>query len=193
MADNDPKPLNRREFLRYGLAGAAALTFGGIGGRALTQSKPNATRWQIDPSLCVQCEKCATECVLTPSAVKCFHAFNMCGYCDWCFGYFQSDAKERSTAAENQLCPTGALVRRYVEEPYYQYVIDEPLCIGCGICVKGCNNFGNGSLFLQIDQSLCVHCNDCAIARQCPAGAIVRVDDAHPYLLKGKTRPGSVE
>ena len=37
-------------------------------------------------------------------------------------------------AAENQACPTGAITRRFVETPYYEYTIDEELCNGCGKC-----------------------------------------------------------
>ena len=142
--------------------------------------------WQLDPAKCVQCGRCATECVLAPSAVKCVHAFNMCGYCKLCFGYFQPGADALTSDAENQLCPTGAIRRGFVEEPYFEYTIDESLCIGCGKCVKGCGLFGNGSLHLQVRHDRCVHCNECAIARACPADAFRRVPATQPYLLKGR-------
>jgi len=144
--------------------------------------------WQLDPAKCVQCGGCATNCVLNPSAVKCVHAFKMCGYCKLCFGYFQPGANALNSGAENQLCPTGAIKRTFVEDPYYEYTIDESLCIGCGKCVKGCNLFGNGSLFLQVRHDRCVHCNECSIARRCPAGAYRRVPANQPYLLKGEIR-----
>ena len=57
-------------------------------------------------------------------------------------------------------------------------------CIGCGICVKGCNAFGNGSMLLQIKHDRCVNCNECAIAKVCPAQAISRVPANKPYLLR---------
>ncbi len=88
--------------------------------------------------------------MLKLSAVKCVHAFAVCGYCDLCFGYFPPQLNQRDTAAENQMCPTGTIKRTFVEDPYYQYTIDQSLCVGCGKCVKGCNAMGNGSLFLQI-------------------------------------------
>jgi electron transport complex protein RnfB len=109
----------------------------------------------------------------------------MCGYCTLCFGYFRPDAAELETGAENQLCPTGALVRRFVEDPYYEYTIDESLCVGCGKCVKGCNTFGNGSLHLQVRHDRCVDCNECSIARACPAQAFRRVPASRPYRFKG--------
>jgi Na+-translocating ferredoxin:NAD+ oxidoreductase subunit B len=142
------------------------------------------TVWQLDPTKCVQCGRCATNCVLTPSAVKCFHQFSLCGYCKLCFGYFQPSAKTLSAAAEGQVCPTGAIKRKFVEDPYYEYTIDESLCIGCGKCVKGCGSFGNGSLLLQVKHDRCVNCNECSIARNCPAGAYKRVSADSPYILK---------
>lgn len=174
---------SRRGFLRAALAAVAAAA----GALAVSRSRRRATVWQLDPAKCVQCGKCATRCVLAPSAVKCVHAFSICGYCRLCFGYFRPGAAELTEAAENQLCPTGAIRRSFVEEPYYQYVIDENLCIGCGKCVKGCTTFGNGSLHLQVRHDRCVNCNECAIAKACPAQAYRRVPADKPYLMKGST------
>jgi len=142
------------------------------------------TVWQIDPLKCNQCGKCATNCVLELSAVKCIHQYAMCGYCDLCTGYFTADPISLNTAAENQQCPTGAIQRTFVEDPYYQYTIDEELCIGCGVCVKGCGSFGNGSLYLQIRHNRCLNCNECAIAAACPTQAIRRVPASRPYITK---------
>jgi Na+-translocating ferredoxin:NAD+ oxidoreductase subunit B len=141
--------------------------------------------WQLDPAKCIQCGKCAENCVLSPSAVKCMHVYAMCGYCDLCGGYLKAGTTTISTGAENQLCPTNAINRRFVEDPYFQYTINEPLCIGCGKCVKGCVAFGNGSLQLQVNHKICVNCNQCGIARNCPADAWSRIPADDPYLLKG--------
>ena len=140
--------------------------------------------WQIDPFKCTQCGQCKTNCVQTPSAVKCVHAFVMCGYCDLCGGYLRQGVKNISTGAENQLCPTGAITRKFVEDPYFEYTFNEDLCDGCGKCVKGCLDFGNGSLYLQIKQDLCVNCNDCSIARKCPSNAISRISADQQYIPK---------
>jgi electron transport complex protein RnfB len=110
----------------------------------------------------------------------------MCGYCDLCTGYFRPEPPSLNSGAENQLCPTGAIKRTFVEDPYFEYTIDERLCIGCGKCVKGCNAFGNGSLFLQVHHDRCQHCNECAIAVACPSQAYCRVPADQPYLLKNK-------
>jgi electron transport complex protein RnfB len=140
--------------------------------------------WQLDPNKCVKCGQCATNCVLTESAVKCVHSYAICGYCRLCFGFFQPGTPVLSEGAENQMCPTGALARRFVEEPYYEYTIDEPLCVGCGKCVKGCNTFGNGSLFLQVRHDRCKNCNECSIARSCPSEAYSRVPADSPYIFR---------
>lgn len=179
--------MNRRDFL--GLVGrvGAAVGLTWIGARSgaadLFKTAPS-TVWQIDPDVCIGCDRCRTACVLLPSAVKCVQAYAQCGYCDLCGGYFQPKAKERTTGAENQICPTGAIKRTFVEDPYYEYRIVEDLCVGCAKCVVGCADFGNASLFLQIKHDRCVGCNECAIARICPAHAISRVPRSQPYKLR---------
>ena len=189
QADKKETPkLTRRQILRAGLQGAAVVAIGtGAASLAVRTAKADEKYiWQLDPEKCIQCGNCATYCVLNPSAVKCVHAYAMCGYCKMCTGYFPLEPIEQNTAAENQLCPTGAINRSFVEDPYYEYTIDEAKCIGCGKCVKGCSTAGNGSLFLQIRHDRCVNCNECSIAVACPAQAFRRVPAGKPYLLKGR-------
>jgi len=183
MEENKSK--SRREFINDGMRLSLALALGGIGGLSLSKVIKDDYVWQIDPFLCTQCGRCATECVLSPSAVKCVHAYDLCGYCDLCGGYLKPDANERTTAAENQLCPTAAIERKFIEEPYFEYKINEDLCIGCAKCVKGCTAFGNGSLHQQIIHDICVNCNECSIARVCPSDAISRVKASEAYNVKG--------
>jgi len=140
--------------------------------------------WQIDPELCIACGLCETQCVLPVSAVKAVHTKQVCGYCDLCGGYYRTNVKELNTAAENLMCPTGAIQRKFIEEPYFEYSVIEELCTSCGKCVKGCNAFGNGALHLQIKQELCKNCNECHIARSCPAGAIKKVQALKRLYLK---------
>jgi electron transport complex protein RnfB len=179
-------PVPRRIFLRRSLTTLAGISLGGIGGVLFTRSAGEKTVWQLDPDICIQCEKCSTNCVLPQSAVKCVHSYSMCGYCDLCSGYLKPGAKIRDTGAESQLCPTGAIKRTFVENPYFEYKVDRELCIGCGKCVKGCGAFGNGSLYLQVMQDLCLHCNECSIARSCPSNAYKRVPISTPYILRGE-------
>lgn len=169
------KGYDRREFINNGVRLTLGLTVVGTGALAIARSSTGKDYvWQIDPFKCTQCGRCATECVKATSAVKCVHAFDLCGYCDLCSGYFKPGAK-LETGAENQLCPTAAIQRKFIEEPFFEYVIDEELCIGCAKCVKGCAAFGNGSLQLQIRHDLCLNCNQCSIASACPSDAISRV------------------
>ena len=169
--------------LRYGALGL----LGSTGGAAVFAGKKNNTQntvWQIYPEICIACGNCATYFVMEESAVKCVHAYAVCGYCRICFGFFGPEPADINEAAENQLCPTGAIKRTFVEDPYYEYIIDEPLCMGCGKCVLGCNTFGNSSLFLQVRHDRCLNCNECSIAAACPSGAFKRVPADKPYLLK---------
>jgi Na+-translocating ferredoxin:NAD+ oxidoreductase subunit B len=189
MTDESNARLNRRRFVGDMLLGAGVLGLGG-GAVALATAKGQANEmvWQIDPHQCIACGNCATYCVLDESAVKCVHSHEMCGYCELCTGYFEPEPLALDTGAENQLCPTGAIVRKFIEDPYYEYHIDEPLCIGCVKCVKGCTMFGNGSLHLQVLHDRCVNCNECAIAVACPSQAFRRVPADQPYLLKTRER-----
>lgn len=185
MAMNAEKKIKRREFLNTGIRMGIGAGLGAIGIGLTVRAVSGKPIWQLDPAKCIQCGKCATSCVLQTSAVKCVHVTDMCGYCDLCSGYLRPNVKELNTAAENRLCPNDAIVRTFIEEPYFEYTIIEELCNGCGKCVKNCGAFGNGSLQLQIQQKLCVNCNQCAIARVCPSEAFSRVDNNTPYLLKG--------
>jgi len=162
-----------------GMTAAGALT-----GALADRAAPAREVWQIDPTKCVRCGRCATECVLPQSAVKCVNSFDICGYCDLCTGYFEPDPIDLNTGAENLLCPTGALIRKFIEDPYYEYTIDEDLCIGCAKCVEGCELFGNGSLYLQVRHDRCLNCNECSIAKVCAGDAFVRVPADRPYLFK---------
>ena len=176
----------RRELLRAVCRGTAVIGIVGAAGflAVKKQTSTDATVWQIDPNRCIGCGGCAYRCVLTVSAVKCFHNFAMCGYCDLCTGFFDPQPIARHAGGENQLCPVGAIFRRAIEPPYFEYDIDEDLCIGCGKCVDGCVSLGNGSLFLQINQKLCKQCNQCSIALHCPSEAIHKVPASQPYRLK---------
>jgi len=189
-AGEKPSGSDRRGFMKNGLRAIAALGVTGGAVAAARASDDSEMVWQIDPEKCTMCGNCATACVLSPSAVKCVHAYDVCGYCKLCGGYHNASALEPDTAAENMLCPTDAIIRTFIEDPYYQYSIDEDLCIGCAKCVEGCDDFGNGSLYLQIRQSICVNCNDCAIAKVCEGDAISRVPASQPYIPKGSRFKG---
>ncbi len=179
-------PPTRRNLLSWLLRAGTGSVVAALVYRASGFHRSGRMVWQLDPRKCIQCGKCETACVLQPSAVKCTHGYAMCGYCKLCFGFFKPDAPRLDEAAENQICPTGAIARKFIEAPYFEYSIKEPLCTGCGLCVKSCANFGNGSLYLQVRHDRCKNCNTCRIAELCPAQAFVRVPEESPYLLKEK-------
>ena len=83
-----PEPtgnLTRRGLLQNSVRG---LCLFGTGAGAVLLARGASRRemvWQIDPHKCTACGNCETHCVLTPSAVKCAHSFEMCGYCKLCF------------------------------------------------------------------------------------------------------------
>ncbi|GHV66925.1 hypothetical protein FACS1894199_11360 [Bacteroidia bacterium] len=183
---SNPNPVTRRNFLRMSGSIVAGGAIASLSGVLMKNSLAGETDyfWQIDPTKCTYCGRCETNCVLSISAVKCVHTHKVCGYCDLCGGYYRTNVKDLNTAAENMRCPTGAIKRVYVEDPYFEYTIDESLCIGCGKCAKGCNSFGNGSLYMQVKQDLCKNCNECKISKVCPSNAIQRVPYAKAYILK---------
>lgn len=189
---DDNRKLDRRKFVGGGLriAGAAGL----IGVTGLVAAKKGRSEkfvWQIDPDKCIGCGNCETHCVLDESAVKAVQCFLMCGYCDVCTGYFPTLDFELDSGAGNELCPTGALVRKFIEEQagvrYFEYTIKEEDCIGCGKCVEGCALM-NASLYLQVRHDRCVNCNECAIAVACPTECFRRVPAGRPNLLKKAVR-----
>ena len=104
--------------------------------------------WQLDPDKCTECGNCATKCVLTPSAVKCVHAFDVCGYCQLCGGFHQPNTRILDTAAERQLCPTGAIQPLSLADKRQTVIgtayIDESRCIPwadqkpCIVCEEMC-------------------------------------------------------
>jgi len=183
MVENSEN-VTRRGFLKNGFYGGCLAGLGGLAGFLAGRSSADDMVWQIDPQICIACGNCATRCVLAESAVKCVQVYGICGYCDYCPGFHQPAARALDTGAENELCPTGAIKRRFIEEPYYEYSLEESLCNGCGKCVKGCAAFGNGSLFLQVRHDRCLNCNECSIAAACPSGAFKRVPAEKPYMLK---------
>ncbi len=184
--DRTRKSLSRRGFLKKSVRSALMLIAGLFTLERIFGARGGNLIWQIDPSKCTQCGRCADFCVLAPSAVRCVHSYSICGYCELCFGYFRPTAREFTEAAHNQLCPTGAIERKFIEDPYYEYTINRELCIGCGRCVRGCGLFGNGSLYLQVNHDICVNCNKCRIAENCAADAFRRVPAAEPGIFKRK-------
>ena len=175
----------RRELFKNALRGAGVVGLAAVTGSLMHDGvKAEEEVWQIDPYKCTECGKCETHCVVNPSAVKAVHAFGTCGYCDLCTAYFVPDPFSLNEGAENHNCPTDAILRTFIEEPYYEYEIKEDNCVGCAKCVDGCRTYGNGSMHLQIQHDICVDCDSCSIDRACPSDAFVKLPASNPYIFK---------
>ena len=198
MASPDEK-IDRRGFVADTVRVAGAVGLGGLAGLlAARKGQSEDYVWQIDPDICIGCRNCQSYCVLDISAVKAVQCHELCALCDVCTGYFPTQDFVLDTGAENQLCPTGAINRKFIQERagerFFEYTIEESLCIGCGKCVEGCALM-NGSLYLQVRhdrlrvrRDRCLNCNECAIAVACPVEAFCRVPADRPTLLKREAR-----
>jgi len=186
-SEKNGKELPRRAFLVNAGRAAAACALTGVAARILLRGSKDAefdkpgTRyaWRIDPEKCVYCGGCETACVRKPSAVKAVNDQKKCSFCVVCYGHVADqhvDSKHIDSAPK--VCPHDAVVRKRLAgglDGYYKYTIDHAKCVGCGKCAAECNDRGTESMFLIIRPDLCLNCNECEIAKQCPAEAIERV------------------
>jgi electron transport complex protein RnfB len=187
------KKHTRREVLGHAARGTALAGLGGLTG--LLWMKANATfAWSINAQRCINsrlgavgvevCERCATECVLSLSAVRVVNEFKACGRCYICPAYFQITSAVGSDGLPTEkVCPRDAIKREAIgwidpDDPannFYEYTIDETLCNGCGRCVLECKEpAGLGSIRLEVRHDTCLDCNRCAIAQACPEDAFDR-------------------
>lgn len=184
----------RRDVLGHAVRGAALLGLGGVAAYLVRQSAAEGA-WQLDATKCVNsrlgavgvevCERCASTCVLPLSAVRAVNDHARCGRCYICPAYFEiTSAVDERGLPSQKLCPRDAITRKPIGEidpadpanNFYEYVIDERKCNGCGKCVMGCKEpAGLSSIRLEVRHDLCVDCNRCAIAIACPDDAYDRV------------------
>ena len=185
----------RRDLLGHAARGAGLVGLGGAAAYLVRKASAQGVVWQIDPTKCVNirlgatnvevCDKCATTCVLPLSAVRAVNDHARWGRCYICPAYFDvtSEVNEEGLPSE-KLCPRDAIERKPIgevdpEDPannFYDYIVDEEKCDGCGKCVMGCKEpAGLGSIRLMVRHDLCVDCNRCAISTACPKDAIVQL------------------
>lgn len=186
--------VTRRGALAQAARAAAAVTLGGSAFFLVRKAKGQIV-WSVDSAKCINsrlgvtgveaCNLCTTQCVVTQSAVRAVNEYSKCGRCSICPAYFNvtSAVNEKGLPSE-KLCPRDAIERKPIGEVdpddpannFYEYVIDEVKCDGCGKCVMACKEpLGLGSIVLRVRHSLCVDCNRCAISIACPKDAILHV------------------
>lgn len=185
--------VSRRTVLDKAVRGIA---LAGIGTTAayLVKKAEGQVFWQVDAARCINsrldavgaevCELCTKECVVSQSAVRAVNEFSKCGRCYICPAYYNvKSAVDKSGLPSEKLCPRDAIARKpigYVDpsDPannFYEYIIDEEKCDGCGRCVMGCKEpAGLGSIRLVVRRNLCVDCNMCAISTACPKDALTQ-------------------
>lgn len=191
------KKYTRREMMSHMARGAALLSLAGTTG-FLSIKAHRTYAWQIDPSRCIDsklgalgvatCQRCATECVLSLSAVRAVNEFSKCGRCYICPAYFEiTSAVGPDGLPSEKVCPRDAIKREAIgwidpDDPannFYEYTIDEDKCNGCGRCVMQCKEpAGLGSIRLEVRHDVCLDCNRCSIASACPEDAYERNETA---------------
>lgn len=194
-----PEP-TRREVLGHAARGVGLLALGGPLVYLTTKAGADGV-WWIDPTKCVNirlgatgiepCALCSTDCVLPLSAVRAVNEYAKCGRCCICPAYFEVTSEVGTDGLPlGRLCPRDAIKREVIGEVdpddplnnFYEYVIDENKCNGCGTCVLACKEpAGLGSIRLEVRHDLCADCNRCSIAVVCPDDALL----PNPDRLQG--------
>jgi electron transport complex protein RnfB len=186
--------VSRRELLKKAVQGTILL---GMGGAAafLVKKANGEVVWQVNPSRCLNsclgevgveaCNRCTNECVVSLSAVRAVNEHSKCGRCSICPAYFDiTSAVNEQGLPSQKLCPRDAMTRKPIgkmdpEDPannYYEYIIDEEKCDGCGRCVMKCKEpLGLGAITLKVRYNKCLDCNQCAISIACPQDAVSQV------------------
>ena len=186
--------ITRRDALGKAIRGTVLAVLGG-GAGFLVRKANGQVVWEVNAARCLNsrlgetgvpaCNLCTTECVVALSAVRAVNEFSRCGRCNICPAYFNitSPVDARGYPSE-KLCPRDAITRKAIgkqdpEDPannFYEYIIDENKCDGCGKCVMQCKEpLGLGSITLRVRYDRCVNCNRCSISTVCPQKAVVQV------------------
>ncbi len=186
--------LTRRELIGDVVRGTVLAGMGSLA-LFLVKKANGEIVWQVNAAKCLNsrlgevgveaCNLCTTDCVVSLSAVRAVNEYSKCGRCYICPAYFDIKSAVGETGLPSQkLCPRDAITRKPIgradpEDPannFYEYVIDEATCDGCGKCVMACKEpAGLGSITLKIRYDKCVGCNRCAISISCPKDAITQV------------------
>jgi electron transport complex protein RnfB len=189
-----PNEPSRRDVVATAVRGTIVAALGG-GAAFLVQKAHGQLVWQVDAARCLNsrlgevgveaCSLCNSECVVALSAVRAVNDYSRCGRCNICPAYFNiTSAVDAQGLPSEKLCPRDAILRKPIgridpEDPannFYEYIIDEEKCDGCGKCVMKCKEpMGLGAIVLRVRHDRCVDCNRCAILLKCPKEALVQV------------------
>jgi ferredoxin len=199
----------RRGLLENIARGTVLLTLGGGAGFLIKKANGQVV-WQVDASRCLNsrlgevgegCRLCTSECVVALSAVRAVNEFSKCGRCSICPAYFDvTSAVDERGLPSQKLCPRDAITRKPIgtidpEDPannFYEYIIDEDKCDGCGRCVNNCREpQGLGAITLRVRYDKCLNCNKCTISRACPQRAFVQLPVEQALRAQEVHQPGS--
>lgn len=185
------KDTTRRELLGQVARGTVLAGMGGAAFFLATKANGQLV-WQVNASKCLNsklgeadvevCTLCTSECVVALSAVRAVNEYVKCGRCSICPAYYDITSAVGDQGLPSQkLCPRDAIERKPIgkvdpEDPannFYEYIIDELKCDGCGRCVLKCKEpLGLGSITLKVRYNKCLDCNRCAISIACPKDAL---------------------
>lgn len=164
--------MKRRDFLKIATQAVSGVALFGSAGFLLKESR-DGNLPEIDAEKCKGCGQCASSCIFTPSAVKCYNIDEICSNCTACYGY-HSDTNAEPIDKSGLICPENAIIRESRPEELgggFTYTIDQKKCIGCGKCVRLCWKHGSKSMRLVVDHTICRRCNKCQIANVCDGEA----------------------
>lgn len=199
------RSVSRRKALQQLARGTAVVGMGGAAGYLVHKAQGQIV-WQVDGAKCLNsrlgevgvkvCDLCLKECVVANSAVRAVNEFSKCGRCYICPAYYNvKSAVDREGLPSEKLCPRDAIARKPIGDVdpadpannFYEYVIDENKCDGCGKCVMACKEpAGLGSIRLRVRHNLCVNCNRCAISPACPKDALYQGPVSKAVLEAGE-------
>jgi electron transport complex protein RnfB len=199
------RSVSRRKALQQLARGTAVAGMSGAAGYLVHKAQGQIV-WQVAGAKCLNsrpgeagvnvCELCLKECVVANSAVRAVNEFSKCGRCYICPAYYNvKSAVDREGLPSGKLCPRDAIARRPIGDVdpadpannFYEYVIDENKCDGCGKCVMACKEpAGLGSIRLRVRHNLCVNCNRCAISQACPKDALYQAPVSKAVIEAGE-------